>query len=337
MAEPSVRIPGIVLSSLLFEHINKDSDVEGLILGENHVEEHVTISDTQEDHVHLRRTSSVHKHVCCHKLDTWYDAAGRVDEEAVGRLLGGNHRDLLIGWYRQRRNSERRMTMREKAVHENFRAALRVPHAVFLLVTPAPLAEAGSTHRAEYSAFVSGNRQVPVVVTNLASLDHRAYWTASPPCRTPGYRRAIGRHSSTLLDASGRAADAEAVNGMNESLQDELRRACGAVADSERAVQKTLTEVCALRKKLGDSESAAASKEGVAVATRNLRLRLAIGALVAHSPLFGSCTLTRDAFPVLEAACDEMKRRPVAAAKRSAKRKRRHKVMSRKTAPSAVV
>ncbi|KAM9793962.1 BRCA1-A complex subunit Abraxas 1 isoform 5-T5 [Syngnathus typhle] len=223
MAEPSVRIPGIVLSSLLFEHINKDSDVEGLILGENHVEEHVTISDTQEDHVHLRRTSSVHKHVCCHKLDTWYDAAGRVDEEAVGRLLGANHRDLLIGWYRQRRNSERRMTMREKAVHENFRAALGVPHAIFLLVTPAALAEAGSTHRAEYSAFVSGNRQVPVVVTNLASLDHRAYWTASPPCRTPGYRRAIGRHSSTLLDASGRAADAEAVNGMNESLQDELR------------------------------------------------------------------------------------------------------------------
>ncbi|KAM9793964.1 BRCA1-A complex subunit Abraxas 1 isoform 7-T7 [Syngnathus typhle] len=158
MAEPSVRIPGIVLSSLLFEHINKDSDVEGLILGENHVEEHVTISDTQEDHVHLRRTSSVHKHVCCHKLDTWYDAAGRVDEEAVGRLLGANHRDLLIGWYRQRRNSERRMTMREKAVHENFRAALGVPHAIFLLVTPAALAEAGSTHRAEYSAFVSGNR-----------------------------------------------------------------------------------------------------------------------------------------------------------------------------------
>ncbi|XP_019728317.1 BRCA1-A complex subunit Abraxas 1 isoform X2 [Hippocampus comes] len=321
MAEPTVRISGIVLTSLMFQHVNEDSDVEGLILGENHVEEYVTISDNREDHVHLRQTSSIHKHVCCHKLHTWYDAAGRVDMEAIRRLLGANHPERVIGWYRQRRNSEQRMTMREKAVHENLKAALRMPHAIFLLVTPAALTEAGSTHRTEYAAFLSGDRQVAVVVTNMASLDHQAYWTASPPYSAPGYRRAIGRHSSKLLDSSGQLAYMDAVNTMNKSLQDELQRACGAVMDSEHAVQKTLADVCALRKKLSNSKSAITSKEGEPIVKRNARLQLAIHALLARSPLFGSCTLTLDAFPVPDAACAEMKLRPlrpIAAGKRTA-------------------
>ncbi|XP_077398796.1 BRCA1-A complex subunit Abraxas 1 isoform X3 [Vanacampus margaritifer] len=322
MAEHTVRISGIVLTSLMFQHINKDSDVDGLLLGENHVEEHVTISDAQEDHVHLRQTCSIHKHVCCHKLNTWYDAAGKVDVAAVRRLLGANHPERVIGWYRQRRNSAQRMSMREKAVHENLKVALRVPHAIFLLLTPAALTEAGCTHRAEYAAFLSSSRQVPVAVTNLASLDHQAYWTASPLCSAPGYRRAVGQHSSKLLDASGQLADVDGVNAMNESLQDELQMACGAVVDSECAVQNTLADVCTLRKKLRDSKSAFAGKaEGAPAAKRNVRLQLAVRTLCAHTPLFASCTLTLDASPVLDDACNQMNLRPlppITAGKRSA-------------------
>ncbi|XP_061603329.1 BRCA1-A complex subunit Abraxas 1 isoform X3 [Phyllopteryx taeniolatus] len=311
MAEPTVRVSGIVLTSLMFQHISKDSDVEGLILGENHVEEHVTISDAQEDHVHLRQTYSILKHVCCHKLNTWYDAAGRVDVAAVHRLLGANHLERVIGWYRQRRNTERQMSMREKAVHQNLKVALRKPHAVFLLVTPTTLTDAGSTHRTEYAAFLSSSRcKVPVAVTNMASLDHRAYWMASTPCSAPGYQRAVSRHSSKMLDASGQSADVDAVNAMNASLQDELQRACSAVVDSERAVEKTLSDVFALRKTIGERKSALASKEGAPVAERNVRLQLAIRALFArHSDLF-ACphTLTLDGFPV---PAGEMASRPL--------------------------
>ncbi|XP_077352906.1 BRCA1-A complex subunit Abraxas 1 isoform X2 [Festucalex cinctus] len=325
MAEPTVRISGIVLTSLMFQHLNEDSDVEGLLLGENHVEEHVTISDAREDHVHLRQTCNIHKHVCCHKLNTWYDAAGRVDAAAVRQLLGSERRERVIGWYRQRRNSPQRMSMRERAVHENLKVALRAPGAVFLLLTPAALTEAGSTHRAEYVAFLAGDRQVAVRVTNLASLDRRAYWTASPNAAA-GYRRAVGRHSAKLLDAGGQLADVDGVSAMNESLQDELQGACDAVVDSERAVAASLADVCALRKKLRDSKrkSAIASKEGATVPSRNARLQLAIRALAKRSPLFASCTLTLDGSPVpdatfaQDATCAQVSLRP-----RAGKRKRR--------------
>ncbi|XP_057675723.1 BRCA1-A complex subunit Abraxas 1 isoform X2 [Corythoichthys intestinalis] len=225
MAEPAVRIPGIVFASFLFQHANRDSDVEGLLLGEMHMEQHVTISDTQEDNVRLTQTYSVHKHVSCRQLNTWYDAAGRVDIAAVRRLLGANPLERVIGWYRQRRNSEQRMSMRETAVHRSLKAALCRPLAVFLLVTPGTAAEAGSTHRTEYSAFLSGDRQVPVVLTNMASLDHQAYWTAPAASSALGYQRAVARHSSKLLDPSGQLADVEAINNMNAELQNELQRA----------------------------------------------------------------------------------------------------------------
>ncbi|XP_061656680.1 BRCA1-A complex subunit Abraxas 1 isoform X2 [Syngnathoides biaculeatus] len=192
MAEPTIRVSGIVLTSLLFQHINKDSDVEGFILGDNNVEEHVTISDTREDHVHLRQTYSIHKHVCCHKLNTWYDAAGRVDVAAVHRLLGADPPERVIGWYRQRRNSERRMTMREKAVHRNLKVALRKPHAVFLLVTPATVTDGGSTHRTEYAAFLSSGRSPwPSPTWRL--------WTTGPT----GRRRHRARRRVTSAPSAG--------------------------------------------------------------------------------------------------------------------------------------
>ncbi|XP_061553907.1 BRCA1-A complex subunit Abraxas 1 isoform X2 [Phycodurus eques] len=338
MAEPTVRVSGIVLTSLMFQHISKDSDVEGLILGENHVEEHVTISDTQEDHVHLRQTYSILKHVCCHKLNTWYDAAGRVDMAAVHRLLGANHLERVIGWYRQRRNTERQMSMREKAVHQNLKVALRKPHAVFLLVTPTTLTDAGSTHRTEYAAFLSSSR------CPWRSPTWRL-WTIGPTgWRLPRARRqvtsvpsagtgntcthaivgAAGEFvfcpSSKMLDASGQSADVDAVNAMNASLQDELQRACSAVVDSERAVEKTLSDVFALMKTIGDRKSALASKEGAPVAERNVRLQLAIRALFARRSDLFACThtLTLGGFPVPAVERASRPLRPTATVKRYA-------------------
>lgn len=66
--------------------------------------------------------------------------------------------DGVIGWYRQRRNSEQQMTFREKVVHEKLKSALSNPHMIFVLLTPSTLTAAGSTHRMEYAAFTSRGR-----------------------------------------------------------------------------------------------------------------------------------------------------------------------------------
>ncbi|KAM6902332.1 BRCA1-A complex subunit Abraxas 1-like [Xenentodon cancila] len=126
MSEPTVRVSGIVLASLMFQHVNSDSDVEGLVFGESRFDEQVTISDSQSDHIH---TSTLRKYT-----------------------------DSVIGWYRQRRNTEQRMTFREKLVHEKLKSALSNPHLIFLLLTPSRATPTGSTHRTEYSAFISRSR-----------------------------------------------------------------------------------------------------------------------------------------------------------------------------------
>ncbi|KAM6902333.1 BRCA1-A complex subunit Abraxas 1-like [Xenentodon cancila] len=146
MSEPTVRVSGIVLASLMFQHVNSDSDVEGLVFGESRFDEQVTISDSQSDHIHIEEIYS-----------NLYSSSGEMNMEVLQEMLANNKQDSVIGWYRQRRNTEQRMTFREKLVHEKLKSALSNPHVIFLLLTPSRATPTGSTHRTEYSAFISRN------------------------------------------------------------------------------------------------------------------------------------------------------------------------------------
>ncbi|KAM6902334.1 BRCA1-A complex subunit Abraxas 1-like [Xenentodon cancila] len=157
MSEPTVRVSGIVLASLMFQHVNSDSDVEGLVFGESRFDEQVTISDSQSDHIHIEEIYNVQKHVASHRLNTLYSSSGEMNMEVLQEMLANNKQDSVIGWYRQRRNTEQRMTFREKLVHEKLKSALSNPHVIFLLLTPSRATPTGSTHWTEYSAFISRN------------------------------------------------------------------------------------------------------------------------------------------------------------------------------------
>ncbi|KAJ4921720.1 hypothetical protein JOQ06_011221 [Pogonophryne albipinna] len=158
MAEPTVRVSGIVLSSLMFQHGNTDSDAEGLVLGESRVEEQITISDSQADRIHIQEIYYVQKHIACNKLNLFYSGAGEVNSVAVKKLLADNKQDSVLGWYRQRRNSDQQLSFRERIVHQSLKASLRNPHLLFLLLTPHRASSAESTHRTEYCAYISRNR-----------------------------------------------------------------------------------------------------------------------------------------------------------------------------------
>lgn len=67
-------------------------------------------------------------------------------------------KESVIGWYRQRRNTDQQMSFREKLVHEKLKRALSNPHMIFVLLTPSKVTTPGSTHRMEYAAFISRSR-----------------------------------------------------------------------------------------------------------------------------------------------------------------------------------
>ncbi|XP_041666590.1 BRCA1-A complex subunit Abraxas 1 [Cheilinus undulatus] len=308
MAEPTVRMSGIVLASLMFQHVNSDSDVEGLILGESRFEEQITISDSQADHIHIEETYNVQKHIACHRPNRFYNSVGEVDMDAVKKTLADNQQESVIGWYRQRRNTDQQMTFRERIIHEKLKAALANPHMIFVLLTPSKLAPAGSTYRTEYAAFISRSRRflnVPVLVNNLGLLEQLAYWKVSAPCSAAGYSLTMKKHGSKFFSSDGLLRDVSEVNNMNASLQEELQKACSEVEESERLVETLQAEVSALRRKLKERKQSAAKKEPVEdpAEQKNFLLHKALRALFSCSPLFHSQTLTLDGFPVPEVCC----------------------------------
>ncbi|XP_029282734.1 BRCA1-A complex subunit Abraxas 1 [Cottoperca gobio] len=305
MAEPTVRMSGIVLASLMFQHVNSDSDVEGLILGESKFEEQITISDSQADHIHIEEIYNVQKHIACHRLNHFYNRAGDVNTDAVNKLLADNKQERVIGWYRQRRDSEQQMTLREKLLHEQLKASLSNPHMIFVLLTPSRASAAGSTHRTEYAAFISRSRQfvnVPVLVNNLGLLEQLSYWKVSAACSAAGYSATMKTHSSKFFSSNGLLREVDDMNTMNESLQAELQKACSEVEESERAVERVQAEVSALRRKLCEKKTQSATVAHDPVEQTNA-LHEAVRALFTCSPLFHTRTLTLDAFPVPALCC----------------------------------
>ncbi|XP_059214194.1 BRCA1-A complex subunit Abraxas 1 [Centropristis striata] len=302
MAEPTVRVSGIVLASLMFQHVNSDSDVEGLILGECKFEEQVTISDSQADHIHIEEIYNIQKHIACHKPNEFYNSVGDVNLDAVKKLLADNKQECVIGWYRQRRSSVQLMSLREKTLHEKLKTSLSNPHMIFLLLTPGELTAAASTHRTEYAAFISRSRQfvnVPVLVTNLGLLEQQAYWKVSAPCSAAGYNITMKKHSSRFFCSDGMLRDVNDVNNMNDSLQTELQRACSDLEDSERLLENLQFDVSALRRKLREKKRQPSSAaDGAPVRRNNELLCEAVRALLCGSALFQTQTLTLEAFPV---------------------------------------
>ncbi|KAM9701098.1 BRCA1-A complex subunit Abraxas 1 [Menidia menidia] len=256
MSEPTVRVSGIVLASLMFQHFNSDSDVEGLVLGESRLDEQVTISDSQSDHIHIEEVYNVQKYVACGSLNSLYSSCGQINTEKLQEILaqhkqGGVQR--VLGWYRQRRNSEQLVSFRERLVHFQLKEALSSPQLLFMLLTPSRLPP-GATHRTEYSAFISRTRRlvkVPLLVHNLGLLEQQAYWKVSAPCCAAGYSLAMRRHGAQFFVSGGQLREVGEMDKMNEALQAELQAACSEVEVSERRLEELQEELSALRRRLG--------------------------------------------------------------------------------------
>uniref|UniRef100_A0A8C8E2H0 Uncharacterized protein n=1 Tax=Oryzias sinensis TaxID=183150 RepID=A0A8C8E2H0_9TELE len=283
MSEPAVRVSGIVLASLMFQHANSDSDVvrarQNLSAG--------------------RFRSRAEFGQFCLQLGSGQNGGG-----VTGFC---RFQDSVIGWYRQRRDSEQQMSFREKVVHENLRRALANPHMIFMLLTPSRAVLTGSTHRTEYAAFIRRDRRfmnIPVLVNNLGLLEQQGYWRGSAPCSATGYIITMKKHRSKFFCSSGSVREVSEVNSMNESLQVELQKACRCVEESERQLEALQVEVSALRRRLGEKQQPEPGEVRIAAVQpeqrNNSALLSAVRALLGCSPMFLTQTLTLKAFPVPE-------------------------------------
>ena len=112
---------------------------------------------------------------CC----SFYDDAGRIDEEAFVRLTAAAGLDVrnLVGWFRMRTNTPLRPSIRDHAVHSSLQD--RLPNKMLMYLSLSDTCDASHIMTYSYRAFhitpFSMALPLPVVIQNNTHPSHTEY------------------------------------------------------------------------------------------------------------------------------------------------------------------
>lgn len=110
-----VNVSGTAFSLLLYENVRNDHDQEGFLLGEIIRNEKRTITDNDQDVVTIEHTIKINSVFPCPRLGHFFDNAGKIDPNKLDTLLG-DKKDHVVSWYKFKRISSFKLTLREKIV-----------------------------------------------------------------------------------------------------------------------------------------------------------------------------------------------------------------------------
>ncbi|KAM8938924.1 BRCA1-A complex subunit Abraxas 1 isoform 1-T1 [Pelodytes ibericus] len=255
-------INGFVFGALVFHHLNSPSDTEGFLLGEVKGEAKNSITDSQMDDVEVVYTMDIQKHVSCYQLSSFYSAQGELNKTSLKKLLPG-HKKNVIGWYKFRHNTEQVMTFRERLIHKNLQEYFSNSGLMFLLLTSSSTTESMSTHRMEYALHKPQDslfQRVPLVVSNLGMSEQQGYKTVSGSCVSVGFNQSVNKHRLEFFNKDDTLKEVNKINDMYITLQEELKKTCSTVVESERSVEKLLQEVNEIKKKIAEKKRELCSK-----------------------------------------------------------------------------
>ncbi|KAI9269051.1 hypothetical protein BDA99DRAFT_503365 [Phascolomyces articulosus] len=162
MDHTSVRTSGTVLSALLHQCTNSETDVEGFLMGTTATRSIGAIDDVSDQSSDTtEQLTIIEGHCICRAR--FYNAQGQIDVETLYNQLG-DKKSSVVGYFRFRRQSVLMLSVREGALIDNLNAVL--PQFRGMAIVTASLVEENdaSTH-AHDIAFWDADRKYSCLPT----------------------------------------------------------------------------------------------------------------------------------------------------------------------------
>lgn len=164
------RVAGTTFASLLADMNSAEGDLEGFLLGSvtqqqvRHIEDDISTSDVSVELIAIRGFLSVGPSM------SFYNSAGRVDQTKLFRSVTTSPGKNIIGWFKFRRGTSLRPSLRELSVHRGLQETIwkqsnqKTP-IVFGLFNHSILAS--SAHSFDYKVFICENPAVPKSIETI--------------------------------------------------------------------------------------------------------------------------------------------------------------------------